>query len=56
MNKHYISEFAIFIAMYLREHPEVVKDQEEIWNIYWSPKKVDLEELNSLEKPWRCDR
>jgi hypothetical protein len=55
MDKHYVSEFMVFIDAYLKEHPEVVKDQEQIWNIYWNPKKVDLDELNSQEHPWRYD-
>jgi hypothetical protein len=55
MDKHYVSEFTVFMDEYLKEHPEVVKDQEQGWNIYWNPKRFDLDELNSLEHPWDYD-
>jgi len=38
MDKHYVSEFMVFIDAYLKEHPEVVKDQRRGWDIFWKPK------------------
>ena len=55
MDKRYVSEFMVFMDAYLKEHPEVVKDQRHEWGIYWNPRKVDLDELNGLEHPWRYD-
>jgi hypothetical protein len=52
MPTHYdVYEFTVFMDKYLKEHPEVVKDQQRIWNSYWNPKKVDPDELNSPEIP-----
>jgi hypothetical protein len=38
-------EFMNFLDRFLDEHPEVVKDQQRGWDIYWKPQKVNLEEL-----------
>lgn len=45
----YVSEFAMFMDAYLKEHPEVVADQHVGRAIYWD-KHVDLAELERAEK------
>jgi hypothetical protein len=55
MEKNYISEFTVFMNRYLKEHPEVVKDQERGRNIYWNP-KLEPEELKPPQKELRIKR
>ena len=38
MDRNYVSEFTVFMNQFLQDHPEVVKDQQFGWNIYWNPK------------------
>ncbi len=38
-------EFMSFMDRFMDEHPEVVKDQQRGWEIYWKAQKIDLEEL-----------
>ncbi|NWG87130.1 MAG: DUF3460 family protein [Hydrogenophilaceae bacterium] len=52
MDRAYVSEFTLFMNKYLKEHPEVVKDQQRGWKIYWNPaagptesKKPDADRL-----------
>ena len=41
MDRSFVSNHTRFIGDFLKEHPEVVKDQRKGWHIYWD-KKVDL--------------
>lgn len=41
MDKAYVSEFTLFMDKYLKEHPEVVKDQQRGWAIYWNPEAAE---------------
>lgn len=47
MEKNYVSEFTVFMDRYLKEHPEVVKDQQHGWDIYWNPKRSDQVEQDT---------
>ncbi len=38
MDKEYVSEFTQFMNRFLDAHPEVVKDSQRGWDIYWNPK------------------
>ncbi len=49
MEKGYVSDFTVFMNRYLKEHPEVVEDQQRGWNIYWNH-AVDFEELKEAEE------
>ena len=49
MDKHYVSEFTVFMNGYLQAHPEVVEDQQRGWNIYWNH-EADFEELEEAEQ------
>lgn len=40
-------EFMEFMDRFLKDHPEVVKDQQIGWEIHWNPRKVDRTELNA---------
>ncbi|HKB60831.1 MAG TPA: DUF3460 family protein [Gallionellaceae bacterium] len=35
MDKHYVSEFAVFMEHYLHDHPEVEADQHYGWDLFW---------------------
>lgn len=41
MDRAYVSEFTHFIDDFVRDHPEVVRDQKKGFRIYWD-KQVDL--------------
>lgn len=41
MDRGYVSEFTHFIDDYLKDHPEVVRDQKTGYRIYWD-KQLDL--------------
>ena len=41
----YVSEFTRFMDNYLRQHPEVVRDQALGWHIWWE-RPTDLRELD----------
>ncbi len=43
MRRDYVSEFTLFIDDYLKAHPEVVKDQQRGWNLFWNPALARLE-------------
>lgn len=45
----YVSEFTRFMEQYLDEHPEVVRDRQVGFNIFWN-RKVDLKALAQAEK------
>jgi hypothetical protein len=45
----YVSEFEQFMQGYLQQHPEVIDDQREGWNIFWD-KRVDLDALRVAEQ------
>ncbi len=45
----YVSEFTKFMDDYLKQHPEVVEDQRQGWDIYWNP-QVDLAALKEAEE------
>lgn len=49
MKSGYVSEFTRFIDQYLLEHPEVVEDQREGWNIFWN-RHVDFAEQKQAEE------
>ncbi len=47
MGSHYdVFEFTAFMDQYLKVHPEVVRDQQRGWNIYWNPKKAGRKGLH----------
>jgi hypothetical protein len=56
----YVSEFDQFIDSYLAGHPEVLKDQQHGWDIWWDV-QVDLDALDKQrsdtvpEKPYHYD-
>jgi hypothetical protein len=39
-------EFTTFIERFLKEHPEVVADQQRGWDIYWNPRKHETKALS----------
>jgi len=51
--KEYVSEFGQFLDGYLREHPEVKRDQELGWRIWWErpvdPRAIDQERQAELK-------
>ncbi|HEX7987929.1 MAG TPA: DUF3460 family protein [Duganella sp.] len=51
--KEYVSEFGRFLDGYLREHPEVRRDQELGWRIWWErpvdPRAIDRERQAELK-------
>ncbi len=49
MEKGYVSDFTVFMNRYLKEHPEVVEDQQRGWNIDRNH-AVDFEELKEVEE------
>ncbi len=51
-----VYEFTAFMDRYLKEHPEVVLDQQLIWSKYWEPKKVDREEENTQQTGLRNEQ
>jgi len=44
-----------FMDQYLRQHPEVAKDQHQGWDIYWSPITVDHETLEAQQADSRTN-
>jgi hypothetical protein len=44
-NRFARGEFMEFMDRFLKTHPEVVKDQNRGWNIYWNPEIVSKDEL-----------
>lgn len=44
--KEYVSEFGQFLNDYMREHPEVKRDQELGWRIWWE-RPVDARGIDS---------
>ncbi len=56
----YVSEFDMFLNSYMAEHPEVLKDQQHGWDIWWDV-LVDLDALDKQrsdtvpEKPYHYD-
>ncbi|MDD4882171.1 MAG: DUF3460 family protein [Gallionellaceae bacterium] len=40
-------EFMEFMDQFLSDHPEVVKDQQAGWEIYWHPAQLGLKVLNA---------
>lgn len=34
-------EFTAFMDRFLKAHPEVLKDQQVGWDIYWNPRKTN---------------
>ena len=49
-------EFMDFMDKFLKDHPEVVKDQQYGWDIYWNPRKADFKELNAAKTGRRAKR
>ncbi|MBP1203216.1 hypothetical protein JOD97_001230 [Duganella sp. 1411] len=51
--KEYVSEFGRFLDGYLRAHPEVRRDQELGWRIWWErpvdPRAIDRERQAELK-------
>jgi hypothetical protein len=45
----YVSEFEQYMDHFLEEHPDVVNEQRQGWNIHWDH-KVDLEELEKANE------
>ena len=45
----YVSEFDQFLDTYLKRHPEVERDQQRGWDIWWDH-RVDLDELDRQRK------
>jgi hypothetical protein len=41
MNKDYVSEFTLFMNNYLKQHPEVVRDQQRGWDFGWHTAYID---------------
>ncbi|MFZ1576254.1 MAG: DUF3460 family protein [Chromatiaceae bacterium] len=41
-------EFTGFMEQFLRDHPEVVEDQQHDWDIYWNPNDSHPIKLNLL--------
>lgn len=50
MDKAYVSEFTLFMDKYLKDHPEVVKDQQRGWDIYWNPKAAEARQNRPSER------
>ncbi|MFA5081779.1 MAG: DUF3460 family protein [Hydrogenophilaceae bacterium] len=40
-------EFMEFMDQFLRDHPEVVKDQQVGWAIFWNPRQAVLNVINA---------
>lgn len=38
MNKAYVSDFEIFMAQFMKDHPEEVVKQKAGWNSFWNVK------------------
>ncbi len=49
MQGAYVSEFTRFMDKFLKEHPEVVEDQQRGWNIFWD-KEVDPAAISKAEE------
>jgi hypothetical protein len=51
--KEYVSEFGQFLNEFMREHPEVKRDQELGWRIWWErpvdPRNIDQEAQANLK-------
>lgn len=49
----YVSEFTRFLDTYLEQHPEVVRDQQLGWRIWWERpvKTSELERMGRDEAP-----
>jgi hypothetical protein len=45
IDRHYVSEFQVFMTRFLEEHPEVPGDQARGRGMYWD-KKLDLDALD----------
>jgi hypothetical protein len=39
-------EFMTFMAQFLKDHPEVLKDQQAGWDIYWNPRKTEQKQVH----------
>jgi hypothetical protein len=53
LRKPYVSEFEQFMNGYLRDHPDVERDQLMGWRIWWeryvNPREVDQERHSNLK-------
>ena len=51
--KEYVSDFGQFLNDFMREHPEVKRDQELGWRIWWErpvdPRSIDRERQAELK-------
>ena len=51
--KDYVSEYGQFLTSFMREHPEVKRDQELGWRIWWErpvdPRTIDREWQDKLK-------
>lgn len=45
IDRHYVSEFHVFMTRFLEEHPEIPADQARGRGMYWD-KKLDLDALD----------
>ena len=45
MSKEYVSDFEKFMNQYLKDHPEVVKEQRRGWRSFW---EVNIDPADSM--------